>query len=211
MWLEHPYFFEKVEIWWKDQTPNGWPGYAFMEKLKGLKKRLLVWNKEVFGDVVDSKKVLIESIDEIDKEEELGCLSHDRVVLRSSLKLKLQELSLGEQQMWVQKCKLQWLSEGDENSHFFHKWATARRRRSSISSLLNSADNLLSSDNDIETEILDFFSNLYSDSRGTRFTFEGLNWSPLPSHRAEDLESPFSESKIHKAICSLGNLGWILY
>ena len=51
MWLEHKLFKATVSDWWRQDTSYGRPGYKFMRKLRDLKPKLSLWNKEVFGDL----------------------------------------------------------------------------------------------------------------------------------------------------------------
>ena len=40
-----------VSDWWTSQSIRGWGGYVLKEKVKGLKQRLKVWDKEQFGKI----------------------------------------------------------------------------------------------------------------------------------------------------------------
>lgn len=100
-----------------------------MEKLKGLKVVLSRWNKEVFGHVDIQKAAIGRDISELDKKEELQALSADDFSRRSQLKDQLTNIIIQEQRMWIQKGKIRWLEEGDENSHFFHRWTAYKMNR----------------------------------------------------------------------------------
>lgn len=43
-----------------------WEGYCLMGKLRVLKGNLIVWSREVFGDILIRKKEILAIIDEID-------------------------------------------------------------------------------------------------------------------------------------------------
>ena len=47
---------------------EGWESYKIIEKLKVLKEKIKVWNKEVFGDTRIIKKEVVGKIVEINKE-----------------------------------------------------------------------------------------------------------------------------------------------
>lgn len=59
--------------------------------------------------------------------------------------------------------KIKWL-KGDVNSKFFHRWASYRRSRSYISSLISNEGVLLSKKEDIEEEIISYYQKLYSSN-----------------------------------------------
>lgn len=88
MWLSHPSFVQNVESWWNAFTPSGWPGFVFIEKLKELKKKLVVWNRETFGVVENSKREITAKIEAIDKEEERGMVSSESIAYRNTFKSK---------------------------------------------------------------------------------------------------------------------------
>lgn len=53
-------------------------------------------------------------------------------------KEKLNALLLQEEIYRKQRAKLFWLAEGDENTRFFHAYASARKKTNKISYLINS-------------------------------------------------------------------------
>lgn len=59
------------------------------------------------------------------------------------------------------KSKLCWLSEGGENSTFFHRWTSFRKNEAFIAMIEDASGRLLNEERDIEEEILGYFSNLY--------------------------------------------------
>ena len=66
MWLEHKLFKTTVSDWWRQDTSYGRPGYKFMRKLRCLKPKLSLWNKEVFGGLRFEQWKLEKRINEID-------------------------------------------------------------------------------------------------------------------------------------------------
>ena len=50
-WFQDRQFKKVISDWWTSQSIRGWGGYVLKEKVKGLKQRLKVWNKEQFGDI----------------------------------------------------------------------------------------------------------------------------------------------------------------
>ena len=56
-WLLDTSFKETVHnCWSSSQLPGWWGGYVLKEKIKTLKQKLKIWNKEKFGDTL--KKVI---------------------------------------------------------------------------------------------------------------------------------------------------------
>jgi hypothetical protein len=56
-WLEHPSFQANNTKWWKEASiSNHSPMYRFQQRLKNLKLRLNLWNREEFGVTSSSQK-----------------------------------------------------------------------------------------------------------------------------------------------------------
>ena len=60
LWMEHKYFKDLVSQWWPELVPP--PGtnmFRFQQKLKALKAKICMWNKEEFGNIFEDKKKLL--------------------------------------------------------------------------------------------------------------------------------------------------------
>ncbi|XP_075497891.1 uncharacterized protein LOC142535418 [Primulina tabacum] len=75
VWLTHNNFKESLEDWWGSGNTQGWEGYKFMMKLKETKNRVLLWNKEVFGNVDYKISELRNKISRLDEREAEGMWS----------------------------------------------------------------------------------------------------------------------------------------
>jgi len=60
-WFEDPNFQGKVHEWWQASEPQtGHCMYRFQQRLKQLRQRIRVWNKEEFGNIFEDKLQLEE-------------------------------------------------------------------------------------------------------------------------------------------------------
>jgi hypothetical protein len=97
-------------------------------KLKTLKANLRVWNEQVFGNVENQKRLLLDKLRVFDGlvEERTLCdeekLRKDRVICDLERAILLEEMS--------------WLREGDRCTKFFRRVVNLNRRNKSIESLL---------------------------------------------------------------------------
>lgn len=97
--------------------------------------------------------------------------------------------------MWVKKCKRLWNMEGDENTAFFHKICSARKR-SIITSIVDNNGVLCTNNNDIIKAFPRHFENIYRDNGKELWLIENLHWSPIFSMTQEELCKPFIEQEI---------------
>ncbi|GKE79815.1 hypothetical protein Tco_1549815 [Tanacetum coccineum] len=92
----------------------------FKKKLQILKKEIRLWvndcKKNQSGRLVDLRSKLCH----IDKVIDQGGVNDDILLTRLDLLKKLHDIKSFDARDYMQKAKIQWAIEGDENSNFFH-------------------------------------------------------------------------------------------
>ncbi|KAL5802880.1 hypothetical protein ACOSQ4_031185 [Xanthoceras sorbifolium] len=78
-----------------------------------------------------------------------------------SMERELESLLSKEELYWKQRSRVDWLLAGDKNSKFFHRRATARKKKNQISSLLDSRGVRRESEQGMSSVVLDYFSDLF--------------------------------------------------
>ena len=69
-----------------------------------------------------------------------------------------------EEQFWRKKTHVNWLSNGDWNSKFFHPTVKQKRVQGTIHRIKTAEGTWVKGDKDIASEAIRFFSDLYSES-----------------------------------------------
>jgi hypothetical protein len=65
-WLSHPNFQELTRHWWSTaETQRGTKMYFFQQKLKHFKQQVRKWNKEVFGNIFQERKILEQKLENL--------------------------------------------------------------------------------------------------------------------------------------------------
>ncbi|KAL5786962.1 hypothetical protein ACOSP7_003911 [Xanthoceras sorbifolium] len=143
---------------------SAWGGFDSETSGRGLRDKLVMcadrlekWSKVKFGSL---KKAIDRIRCEIN-------LLYDRkqseLVLNviKSRERDLENLLSKEELYWKQRSKVDWLLAGDKNSKFFHRRATARKKKNQISSLLDSRGVRRESEQGMSSVIFDYFSDLF--------------------------------------------------
>ena len=200
MWLEHSGFRQECEQWWRGIEVEGWESYRIMEKLRALKDKIQVWNKEVFGDTRIIKKEVVEKIAGLDKKEEMTQLDVGERELRLSLRNQLEELVFKEAVAWRQKMEFRWIKEWDYNSAMFHRMVSFWKSKNIINRIVKEDETVLTDQREIVGEIVSFFENLYKEGDLGWWDFKEINWGRIAQANALWLERPFEEEEIKKAV-----------
>ena len=202
MWLKTEGFKDLLKGWWQGLSVRGSASFILAEKLKGLKGKLKIWNKEVFGNVSTKRTEALFRVgcwDNVEKERELSLEESEE---RAKAKDDYRRWSLLEEASWRQKSREIWLKEGDRNTGFFHKMANSHRRRNAINKIKING-RWLTDDNAIQKGIVDEFKGHLSEPGLWRPAFPSISLKELGTDDADSLEVRFSEEEVSTAIAGL--------
>lgn len=117
-------------------------------------------------------------------------------------KALLEKLSYKEEIHWQQRSRNTWLTAGDRNTSYFHKYASERRKPNSILSLSNDQGILMTDQRDIENIIISYYDSLFTSNHPTDYDFHKITSliDPKVSEETNNfLLTPFTK-EVRKAL-----------
>ena len=134
-WFQDEQFRKVVCDWWTSHSIQGWGGYVLKEKMKGLKQRLKVWNKEQFGDIQKKISRIELELNMLEVDGVGRQLSDREIELRKKLQEELWVATTSYESLLRQKARTKWIKERDCISKFFHITVNGNRKHNSLRGL----------------------------------------------------------------------------
>ena len=122
MWLKVEGFNDIIRTWWQEIEVRGSASYRLAVKMKEIKKKLKVWNKEVFGRLETNKASALYQLDFWDRVESERILSMEEAELKKEAKDSFKKWVLLEEAHWRQHSREIWLKDGIEIRGFSIEW-----------------------------------------------------------------------------------------
>lgn len=136
LWILRPRFNEVILRAILELSGYGAPDLYFLNKLNFLKNRIRSWRSmEHPKEVIEIEKTKGRLI-ALDKKAEMKGLLGSEIKEWVGLSSKLSELEKMVSMDLRQKLRLNWLTDGDENTKFFHGFVNNRNRKNNINGLL---------------------------------------------------------------------------
>ncbi|WMV13355.1 hypothetical protein MTR67_006740 [Solanum verrucosum] len=194
-WLKVEGFTNLIQSWWNEFLVEGCPDYILNIKLRMLKQKLKEWSKSNFGELTSKKNSLLEELAEIDLIQETRELTEDEVIIRATIVVELEELAKNEESKWRQKSRVLWLKQGDNNTRFFQRMATAHRRINTIDRLIDRGE-VVEDPVEIRNTVINFFKELYTESEEWRPNFDLMECPTISQEEKDWMQRPFTESEV---------------
>ena len=119
MWLFDSRYGETIKVT-RRQSFNLNSNNEVLKKVKQCGKDLAWWNQNCFGNV---RKELEKRKKKLLAQAEIESMQNGDNSRIRELKIEINVL-LREAQMWSQRSRVKWVSQGDSNTKYFHSWAT---------------------------------------------------------------------------------------
>ena len=103
---------------WSSNTQSGWGVHVLKNKIKALKQKIKVWNKDHFGDTLSRFKRIEEELNKLEEESADRPLDDNERILKKKLQQKVWEAAQTHESLLRQKARSRWIKEGDCNSRY---------------------------------------------------------------------------------------------
>ena len=202
MWLKVEGFNDIVRTWWQGIEVRGSASYRLAVKMKEIKKKLKVWNKEVFGRLETNKASALHQVDFWDRVESERVLSMEEAELKKEAKDSFKKWVLLEEAHWRQHSREIWLKDGDKNTGFFHRMASAHRRHNAMDRIKVNGEWLVE-EQEVREGVVNSFQQLLTEDMGWQADIGSIPVGCISLQDAESLETPFAENEIHSALMEM--------
>lgn len=201
-WLNNEEFVKLVIKWWQELPLSNYRmGLSWHNKLKNLRRKILGWTKNYYGEKKRKKQAILDQIQILEQLRDDRDLDANEQQQWLDLKSQLDDIYLEEEKYWHLRSRQQWLHYGDQNTKYFHRIAYRHKKNKILT--LEIDENLTNSQEDIHTHIQGYYKHLLG-TPGCSFAQLGPEmWGPQEQVSLDEnalLVQPFSEAELHKAI-----------
>ncbi|GJR93502.1 RNA-directed DNA polymerase, eukaryota [Tanacetum coccineum] len=159
------------------------------------------WNSFAFDDrneMIRFKKKL-QALKKLDQ----GGVNDDILLTRMNLMKQLHDIKSSDSCDFLQKAKIQWAIEGDENSKFFHGIINRKRANLAIKGVMVDGE-WVDEPSRVKDEFSSHFATRFQLPRGNRSRINFLFPNRLSSDQAANLEMSISTEEIRNAVWACG-------
>jgi hypothetical protein len=156
MWEREASLPEEIRLAWTAGKPVHHLG-DIAGNLKGVMLSLRKWSKVKFGAVTKELETLRKRLEELSTQsQDANC---DEI---NKTGQHMDELLYREEMMWLQRSHISWLQEGDCNTKYFHRKATAKAKKNRVKRLRKDDGQVTQDKKEMEHMVTNFFKALYS-------------------------------------------------
>ncbi|GJS20249.1 RNA-directed DNA polymerase, eukaryota [Tanacetum coccineum] len=175
----------------------------FKKKLQELKKTMRVWIKDKNTQLVSTKRSISDEMRDIDKLLDAGRVSDSLLFRRNDLKCQLHDIKSMEAMDSMQKSKVKWAVEGDENTNFFHGIINKKRSQLAVRGVFDDGvwltDPVL-----VKKAFHDHYESRFKKPTSARFKINFPFPNRLTQDQVAELERGVSRDEIRLAVWDCG-------
>jgi len=132
-------------------------------KLKNLKAKLKIWNKEVFGNVHNFVKDAEQKLTDI--QTQIHNEGHSDILMNAEklAQMNLDQALARQEVFWKEKARINWHVNGDRNSRYFHRLTKIKNKTKMISSIRNDEE-IITEPERVTEHIVNYYNCLFSSN-----------------------------------------------
>ncbi|XP_057975434.1 uncharacterized protein LOC131162846 [Malania oleifera] len=203
MWTLHGDFLKMVESSWREHivVDSGFSKLA--GKLKKLKQKLRVWNKQTFsrvGGIIQELEERVEKYENVLQTEYSESIEEEFFFSKAELEVwyRREEIRL------AQQAKKKWLTDGDQNSKFFHAMIAQRRRNSCVNSMELPDGSVLGNIQIVHDEAVNYFEQFLGQNSLVQMpNLDSIIQSVVFEDSIRQLKEEPTEEEVYVAISSI--------
>nr|GEX84744.1 RNA-directed DNA polymerase, eukaryota [Tanacetum cinerariifolium] len=121
----------------------------------------------------------------------------------TEVEMRIQDINSHDQKDYIQKAKVKWAVEGDENSNFFHEVINKKRSSMTIRGIFIDAE-WVSNPAKVKAMFKSQFASRFRQNFGNRCRLAFEFPTQLTTDQVEDMERPISKDEIRNAVWDCG-------
>ena len=204
-WVNHDLFTQTVKYAWHLNC-EGTRMFKVIQKLKKLKPLLKAIDGRTESSLAiafkDAKTSLLQAQEALHQNPSDPNLAHEEKIAA----VNFQNTKRDYQMILMQKAKLHWLREGDENTRLFHNYIKGRKKNNLILALHDMDGKWVDTPNLITNSFIDFYTHLLGTTMESRCgVYDHIikQGRCLESNQHLLLDCIFSQEDIKKAVFSI--------
>jgi hypothetical protein len=199
MWEREPSLGEHILNIWEGESRKGDLG-IISKALKNTLVSLKQWRNDHFGSVRKELEGLRAQL------ADLQALNADSNATNDVIR-DMNEMLYREEMLWLQRSRVAWLQEGDQNTKFFHQRAAWRARKNRIRRLRGEDGEWVQTKEVVTGMVNDYFNSLYArDDHLNPQEIIDLFDTRVTDEVNEELCRPFTDEEIGNALFQIGPL-----
>jgi hypothetical protein len=194
-------FHETITKVWQEENRGDTPMKKWQNKIRTVRRFLRGWAKNVVRENRKKKCFLVQQLDALDIKAETSLQNKHELEFKHCLSSELSKLQK-EVLYWLQRSKATKLTQGDNNTKYFHLIANGRHRKTRIIQLEQDEALIVEEDN-LRSYITNYYKVLFGPPESNLFSLDENLKDDIP--QVSDIENEiisgaFSEVEIKEAI-----------
>lgn len=172
-----------------------------MQKTNKVHAELHVWDRQTLKRPAKRLQKLCKQLEKLRR----GPMSDASLAEQKELQLKI-ELLLEQEIFWIQRARANWLKHGDRNTSYFQLFASSRRKKNSIKSLIDDHGVKHENREEMKALVQDYFVNLFTSEVNEVDDMVLADVKRrVTTDMNRDLLAPYTREDVKNALFSIGD------